>query len=203
MEIAEELKLNGSSVARQFDDVTVLFTDFKNFTQISERLTPSELVEEINTCYKVFDTIMGKYNIEKIKTIGDSYMAAGGLPVVNRTNALNVVDAALEILYFMEEHSRKKALLGKEVFGIRLGIHTGPVVAGIVGVKKFAYDIWGDTVNIASRMESCGEEGKINISQNTYEIVKDQFNCVHRGKIAAKNKGMIDMYFVSRKPENN
>ncbi len=196
-EVAEELKQKGSTVAKQFDDVTVMFTDFKNFTQISENLSPSELVAEIDTCFKAFDNIMDKYRIEKIKTIGDSYMAAGGLPVPNITHADDVVKAAIEIQQFMEVHFKSSPLVS--FGGVRIGIHTGPVVAGIVGVKKFAYDIWGDTVNIASRMESSCEAGKINISGSTYESVKDIFTCIHRGKIEAKNKGMIDMYFVDTK----
>jgi class 3 adenylate cyclase len=200
-EVAEELKAKGSAEAKQFDEVTVMFTDFKGFTQISEKLTPSELVAEIHTCFKAFDNIIDKYNIEKIKTIGDSFMCAGGLPVVNTTNARDVVYAAMEIQKFMQEHIQQRKNEGKEIFEIRIGIHSGPVVAGIVGVKKFAYDIWGDTVNIASRMESSGEAGKVNISGSTYELVKANpmafgFNCIHRGKIPAKNKGEIDMYFV-------
>ncbi|MDQ3051822.1 MAG: tetratricopeptide repeat protein [Bacteroidota bacterium] len=198
-EVAEELKVKGSADAKQFDEVTVMFTDFKNFTQISESLSPSALVAEIHTCFKAFDDIITKHNIEKIKTIGDSYMCAGGLPVTNKTNANDVVKAALEIADFMK--SRNGSLtdgVGINSFEIRVGIHTGPVVAGIVGVKKFAYDIWGDTVNIASRMESSGEAGKINISGSTYNLVKDKFECKHRGKISAKNKGEIDMYFVLR-----
>ena len=195
-EVAEELKAKGSADAKQFDVVTVMFTDFKGFTSISERLTPSELVAEIHTCFKAFDNIITKYNIEKIKTIGDSYMCAGGLPVANKTNPDDVVKAALEIQQFMLEHLRQRRKENKEVFEIRIGIHTGPVVAGIVGVKKYAYDIWGDTVNIASRMESSGEAGKVNISGNTYALVKGKFKCLHRGKVQAKNKGEIDMYFV-------
>ncbi len=218
-EVAEELKAKGSAEAKQFDEVTVMFTDFKGFTQISEKLSPTELVAEIHTCFKAFDNIITKHNIEKIKTIGDSYMCAGGLPVANKTNAVDVVNAAIEIRDFM--HSRINSLsLGEgrgEVFEVRIGIHSGPVVAGIVGVKKFAYDIWGDTVNIASRMESSGEAGKVNISGSTYELVKDKFassvrlgghllqgekgkgkfTFIHRGKIQAKNKGEIDMYFVN------
>lgn len=195
-EVAEELKQKGSAEAKQFDDVTVMFTDFKGFTKISEKLSPSELVAEIDTCFKAFDQIIDKHNIEKIKTIGDAYMCAGGLPVLNKTHATDIIKAALEIQQFMVNHFRERVALGLDVFEIRIGIHTGPVVAGIVGVKKFAYDIWGDTVNTASRMESSGQVGKINISGNTYEIIKDQFHCVYRGKIEAKGKGEIDMYFV-------
>jgi len=195
-EVAEELKAKGSADAKQFDEVTVMFTDFKGFTQISEKLSPAELVAEIHTCFKAFDNIITRYNIEKIKTIGDSYMCAGGLPVTNKTNAIDVVNAALEIRQFIKEHLQQRNEEGKESFEIRIGVHTGPVVAGIVGVKKFAYDIWGDTVNIASRMESSGEAGQVNISGTTHSLVKDKFTCTHRGKIAAKNKGEIDMYFV-------
>ncbi|MFN0275485.1 MAG: adenylate/guanylate cyclase domain-containing protein, partial [Chitinophagales bacterium] len=154
------------------------------------------LVNEIHTCFKAFDTIISKHNIEKIKTIGDAYMCAGGLPVANTTNATDVMSAAIEIQQYMQQHLQQRKQEGKEPFEIRIGIHTGPVVAGIVGVKKFAYDIWGDTVNIASRMESSGVPGKINISGSTYNLVKGKYNCVYRGKIEAKNKGEIDMYFV-------
>ncbi len=198
-EVAEELKAKGSADAKQFDEVTVMFTDFKDFTQISEKLSPAELVAVIHTCFKAFDNIIAKHNIEKIKTIGDSYMCAGGLPVSNKTNAVDVVSAALEIQKFMQQHLQQRKLEGKELFEIRIGIHTGTVVAGIVGVRKFAYDIWGDTVNTASRMESSGEAGKVNISGSTYELVKEKFNCIHRGKIEAKHKGEIDMYFVNEK----
>ena len=195
-EVANELKEKGSADAKQFDMVTVMFTDFKGFTKISERLSPSQLVEEIHICFKAFDAIIAKHNIEKIKTIGDAYMCAGGLPVSNETHAVDVVNAAIEIRQFMQEHLEKKKLASQEVFEIRIGIHTGPVVAGIVGIRKFAYDIWGDTVNVASRLESSGEAGKINISGSTYEYVKEHFSCTYRGKIDAKNKGQIDMYFV-------
>ena len=195
-EIAEELKAKGRAEAKQFDEVTVMFTDFKNFTQISEKLSPAELVAEIDTYFKAFDNIASNHNIEKIKTIGDSYMCAGGLPVANKTNANDVVSAAMEIQQYVKNYYEQRIKNGKESFEVRIGIHSGPVVAGIVGIKKFAYDIWGDTVNIASRMESSGEAGKVNISGSTYELVKDKFNCTHRGKIQAKNKGEIDMYFV-------
>ncbi len=196
-ETAEELKKSGTTKAKDFSEVTVMFTDFKNFTAMSEKLTAQELVNEINYCYSAFDNIITKHGIEKIKTIGDSYMCAGGLPVANKTNSVDTVTAAIEIRDFMLNEKLKREKEGKPFFEIRIGCNTGPVVAGIVGVKKFAYDIWGDTVNIASRMESSGEAGKINISGSTYELVKDKFTCTHRGKIEAKNKGMIDMYFVN------
>jgi guanylate cyclase len=195
-EIADELKANGSAEPRQFEQVTVMFTDFKNFSKIAEKLSPSELVTEIDTVFKAFDRIIGKCIIEKIKTIGDAYMCAGGLPVPNTSHPFDVVHAAMEIQQFIKLYIQECRELGKDPFEIRIGIHTGPVVAGIVGEKKFAYDIWGDTVNTASRMESSGVAGKINISGTTYELIKDKFNCVYRGKIQAKNKGEIDMYFV-------
>jgi adenylate cyclase len=195
-ETAEELKETGTALAKSFDSVSVLFTDFKNFTQISEKLSPSNLVAEINRYYSGFDKIMTEHGLEKIKTIGDSYMCAGGLPIANKTNAEDTVKAALQICDFMRKEKQKGETEGKPFFEIRIGIHTGPVVAGIVGIKKFAYDIWGDTVNIAARMEQNSEAGKINISGSTYELVKNKFNCTHRGKIQAKNKGEIDMYFV-------
>jgi len=197
-ETAEELKLTGTAQPKSFDLISVMFTDFKGFTQLSEKLSAKELVSEINECFSAFDHIMSKYGVEKIKTIGDAYMAAGGLPTPNDTHPIDVVKAALDVQKFMEEHKAKKIAAGQLFFEIRIGVHTGPVVAGIVGVKKFAYDIWGDTVNTASRMESSGEIGKVNISGTTYEKVKHKFDCIHRGKIQAKGKGEIDMYFVER-----
>lgn len=198
-ETAQELKEKGSSEAQLYDEVTVLFTDFKGFTSVAEMLSPKELVAEIHHCFMAFDHIMEKYGIEKIKTIGDAYMAAAGLPVINKTNPIDVVNAGLEIRDFMARYAVERLSKGMSIFEIRVGIHTGPVVAGIVGVKKFQYDIWGDTVNTASRMESSGRPGMINISETTYELVKDHFNCLPRGKIAAKNKGEIEMYFVESK----
>lgn len=195
-EVAEELKTKGSAEAQLIDEVTVLFTDFKDFTQRSEKLSPKELVAEINVCFSAFDHIVQTHGVEKIKTVGDAYMAAGGLPTPNSTHAIDVVNAALAIQQFMEEYKIKREGEGKSSFEIRIGVHSGPVVAGIVGVKKFAYDIWGDTVNTASRMENNSEVGKVNISGTTYELVKDKFKCSYRGKIEAKGKGEIDMYFV-------
>ena len=176
-----------------------MFTDFKDFTQVSEKLSAEELVEKIHTYFSEFDRIIEKHGIEKIKIIGDSYMCVGGLPVVNLTHAFDVVSAALELQQFMNEQKTQRLNKGQTFFELRIGIHTGPVIAGIVGIKKFAYDIWGDTVNVASRMESSGEVGRVNISGATHDIVKDLFLCEYRGKVMAKNKGEIDMYFVEKK----
>jgi len=195
-ETAEELKATGTAKAKSFDMVSVLFTDFKNFTQASEKLSPEELVAEINHCYSEFDKIITQHGIEKIKTIGDAYMCAGGLPATNTTNPVDVVQAGLDMVAFIEKNKQERIAKGQPFFELRCGVHTGPVVAGIVGIKKFAYDIWGDTVNTASRMESSGEIGRVNISGSTYDLVKDKFHCIHRGKVKAKNKGEIDMYFV-------
>ncbi len=202
-ETAEELKATGTAKAKSFDSVSVLFTDFKNFTQASEKLSAEELVQEINYCYSEFDRIITKYGIEKIKTIGDAYMCAGGLPVANNTHPVDVVNAGLEMVLFIEKNKQEREAKGQPFFELRLGIHTGPVVAGIVGIKKFAYDIWGDTVNTASRMESSGEIGRVNISGTTHELVKNKFTCVHRGKVKAKNKGEIDMFFVEKAIDKN
>lgn len=200
-ETAKELKDHGSSEAKLIDHVTVLFTDFKGFTALSEQVTPKELVQDLNECFSAFDSICEKYRIEKIKTIGDAYMAAGGVPTVNSTHALDVTRAAIEMRDFIESGKERKRATGLPFFEIRIGIHTGPVVAGIVGIKKFQYDIWGDTVNIASRMESSGEVGQINISEDTYMQVKDHFYCRPRGQVQAKGKGLMSMYFVaSEKP---
>lgn len=196
-ETAEELKQTGTAKAKKFEMVSVMFTDFKNFTQASELLSPEELVKEIDTCFSAFDAIITKYGIEKIKTIGDAYMCASGLPAEKATHAEDIIKAGLEMQAYIEKNKKEKQSRNQIFFELRLGVHSGPVVAGVVGTKKFAYDIWGDAVNTASRMESSGEIGKVNISGSTYELVKDKFNCVHRGKIQAKNKGEIDMYFVN------
>ncbi|MCB0661831.1 MAG: tetratricopeptide repeat protein [Saprospiraceae bacterium] len=199
-DIAAELKEKGRADARDFETVSILFTDFKGFTAASEKLTAHELVSEINACFEAFDGIIGKYGIEKIKTIGDSYMAAGGLPVPSDTAVKNTVLAALEMQDFIKKRKVKLDASHTPCFEMRVGIHTGPVVAGIVGVKKFAYDIWGDTVNTASRMESSGAVGQVNISQSTYELLKDDpdFKFENRGKVQAKGKGEMEMYFVSK-----
>jgi adenylate cyclase len=192
-EVAAELKEKGESEAKQFDNVTVMFSDFQNFTGFAEKLSPKELVSELNTCFKAFDQIISKFKLEKIKTVGDGYIAVAGLPVANPKHAEEMLRAAIAIRDFMAE---RRANLGDNTFEVRIGLHTGKVVAGIVGLNKYAYDIWGDAVNTAARMQQHSKPGHINISGETYELVKDKFNCSYRGKIAAKHKGEVDMYFV-------
>jgi class 3 adenylate cyclase len=199
---AKELKDNGKVTPQKFDSVTVMFTDFEAFTKYSQDLTPELLVKSVDYHFSKFDQIIEKYGLEKIKTIGDSYMCAGGLPIPTKDHAQKMLHAAFEIRDFIENIKSSEV---REIthFNIRIGIHTGPVVAGVVGLKKFAYDIWGDTVNIASRLESNSEPGKINISENTYQLIKESFDCEYRGEIKAKNKGMMKMYYVHNKKEKS
>ncbi|MCJ8154742.1 hypothetical protein MKJ01_13305 [Chryseobacterium sp. SSA4.19] len=193
-EVAEELKEKGKTNARHFDEVSVLFTDFVNFTANSERIGVQEVLNELNICFTEFDRIMEKYNLEKIKTIGDAYLAVSGLPVSNERHAKNAVSAGLEILSYIQQ----RKLNTPNALDIRIGIHSGPVIAGIVGVKKFAYDIWGDTVNTAARMEQNSAPGKLNVSEATYDLIKEDFLFEHRGKIETKGKGAMQMYFVNK-----
>ncbi len=195
-ETAEELKRNGRVTAKKYDATTVLFTDFKGFTSYSEGLSPEALVETVGFYFSEFDTIIEKYGLEKIKTIGDAYMCAGGLHHNKEDHATKMVQAAFEIAAFVEK-TKKDGNAKELTFDIRIGINSGPVVAGVVGTKKFAYDIWGDTVNVASRMEAMSEPGKVNISETTYELVKDQWECSYRGEIEVKNRGSMKMYFVN------
>ncbi len=194
--IAKELKEKGQATTRRYEQVSVMFSDFKNFTQISEKLSPELLVKELDHCFKAFDYIISQYEIEKIKTIGDAYMCAYGL---NEKNSIpnDIIQAAVEIQEFLEDYKEEKRKKGLPYFEARIGIHTGPVVAGVVGVNKFAYDIWGETVNIAARMEANCEVGRINISEATYRKIKYKYDCQSRGKVAAKNVGEIDMYYVN------
>jgi class 3 adenylate cyclase/HD superfamily phosphodiesterase/ligand-binding sensor domain-containing protein len=195
---ADELKSKGKVTSSKFKMVTVLFADIEGFTKIAEQMNPDRLIDELDHFYFHFDSVVEKYNIEKIKTIGDAYMAAGGIPVKNRTNPVEVILAAMEMQYFMKSLKDSRA----DIWDLRIGIHTGSVIAGVVGQKKFSYDIWGDTVNTASRMESSGKIGKINISASTYQLVKQFFNCEFRGKMPVKYKGDIAMYFIDRiKPD--
>jgi class 3 adenylate cyclase/Tfp pilus assembly protein PilF len=198
--IAEELKMKGKAEAKNFEKVTILFSNFKGFSRMSEKLSAEELVNEINSCFEPFDEICRKYGIEKIKTIGDSYMAAGGIPVPSDEAVKNTVLAALEMMSFIDKKQSEKKIECELCFEMRIGIHTGPVIAGIVGVSKFHYDIWGDSVNTASRIEGAGEVGKVNISQSTYDLLKNDptLKFVHRGKVKTKGKGDIEMWFVEK-----
>ncbi|MGB1037194.1 MAG: adenylate/guanylate cyclase domain-containing protein [Bacteroidia bacterium] len=198
-DVAEELKKFGKVEPVSHDDATVLFTDFKGFTEISESISPKELVEEINHCFAVFDEITTRYHIEKIKTIGDSYMAVGGDFGVKNCPPVNVVSAGMEMRDFIKQRKKQRIAEGKFAFEMRAGVHTGPVISGVVGVKKFQFDIWGDTVNIASRMESNGAINELNISETTYELIKDDFAFEFRGLLPVKGKQDMPMYFVKHK----
>jgi len=198
-ETANELKLKGKVAAKKFESVTVLFSDFKAFTQYAEQLSPELLVERVDYYFSGFDQIIEKHGLEKIKTIGDAYMCASGLPFPTKDHATKMVLAAFEMAEFVKDAKKENS---PNQFEVRIGINTGPVVAGVVGSKKFAYDIWGDTVNIAARMESNSEPGKINISENTYQLIKGEFECEYRGEIEARNRGMMKMYYVKERKGN-
>lgn len=199
-ETALELKQFGKVKAKKFESVTVMFTDFKGFTSYSQNLSPELLVKTVDYYFSKFDAIMDKYDLEKIKTIGDAYMCAGGLPFPTKDHPYKMVQAAFEIAQVMEETKLKPP---KDIvpFDVRIGINTGVIIAGVVGTRKFAYDIWGDTVNVAARMESLSEPGRVNVSQSTYLLIRDRYNCEHRGQIHVKNKGMMDMYYVNEKKD--
>jgi adenylate cyclase len=196
-ETAQELKETGHVEAKKFESVTVLFTDFKDFTRSSADLSPENLVRSVDYYFSRFDEVMEKHGLEKIKTMGDAYMCTGGIHLNSEDHAIRMVHAAFEIVRITEEVKIKNQdnIMPYE---IRIGINTGPVVAGVVGTQKFAYDIWGDTVNVAARMETNSETGRINISENTYELIKDEFECEYRGKMKVKNKGMMKMYYVNK-----
>ena len=194
---ASEIMEKGKATKIKYNFVTVLFSDIQGFTKIAEEMNPEILIDELDKFFFYFDSVVEKFGIEKIKTIGDAYMCAGGIPEKNRTNPVEVILAALEMKAYMKKLKETSELEGMQYWDIRIGIHTGTVVAGVVGQKKLSYDIWGDTVNTASRMESSGEAGKINISGTTYEFVKEFFTCEYRGKMPVKYKGELEMYFVN------
>jgi class 3 adenylate cyclase/tetratricopeptide (TPR) repeat protein len=198
-EVAQELKETGKTQVRYFKSITVLFADVKGFSALATKVSPQELIAELDATFSKMDEISQKYNLERIKTIGDCYMACGGLPNTNQTHPFEVVLAALEIQHWMEaERQRRQG----NFWQVRLGMHTGEAVAGVIGKTKFAYDVWGNTVNLASRMESGGEVGKINVTEDTYELVKDFFIGEYREEIEAKNIGKVKAYFITRlKPE--
>lgn len=201
-EIVEELRVRGSASPRIYRSASVLFADIKNFTQWAESLSPKSLIDTLQELFSAFDDVVAENYIEKIKTIGDAYMCAGGLPMKNNSHPFDIVLAAFGIQNAVRILDEKQAKDGATPWLMRIGIHTGTVVAGVVGKTRTVYDIWGDTVNIASRLESACEPGRINISASTYEVIKDYFECEYRGKIMAKHKGEIDMFFVNRlKPE--
>ncbi len=200
--VANELKEKGIVTPVYYEEVSILFTDFKGFTQIAQKMTPQDLIKELDSCFSQFDRIAEKYKLEKLKTIGDSYMCASGLYNDKKVHAINIALAGIEIKNLMNQVKIVKESLGIPYWELRIGIHSGPVMAGVVGEKKFAYDVWGDTVNTASRMESSGSPGKVNISDTTYDLIKEYFDFTFRGEVDAKNKGKIKMYFIERiKPE--
>jgi len=197
-EIIKELKQNGNVNPRHYQMISILFTDFQGFRHISNSLPPNELVSELNEIFFSFDLIIEKYGLEKLKTLGDTYMIGGGLPKESNDHAVKVISAGLDMIDFLEKRNKNTDVK----WLMRVGVNSGQVVAGVVGTNKFSYDVWGDTVNIASRMETNSEPGKINISGSTYELIKEYFDCEYRGKLSAKGKGEIDMYFVKGwKPE--
>lgn len=200
-ETAKELKQNGQYLPKNYEMASVLFTDFKGFTSIAASLSPSRLLSELEYFFNAFDAIVEANGLEKIKTIGDSYMCAGGIPKENKTNPIRAVLAGLQIARFVELDTINREREGKPTWQVRIGINTGELVAGIIGQKRVIYDVWGDTVNMASRMESSGTIGCVNISAPTYEQVKDYFHCEGRGEVFVKGKGKVEMFTVSKLKE--
>jgi len=191
--IAEELQTQGGVQPMYFEDVTIVFADFVGFTLSIEQLPADALVSILNAYFTAFDNIMVRYGLEKLKTIGDCYMFAGGLPIRNPSHPVDAVLAAFEMIHA----TRQLAAIGPVKWELRIGIHTGPVVAGVVGIHKFAFDIWGDAVNFSSRMESSGAPGQVNLSPNTYARVKDFFACEKRGRVKIKDGREVEMYFAT------
>jgi class 3 adenylate cyclase len=196
--IADELKRSTDTIAESFESITILFADIVGFTKFSSSTSPKELVDLLNQIFSMFDEIVDRYGAEKIKTIGDAYMVAGGLPQRSDNHAEAIACLALDMRETLDQFN----INAKQDFNIRIGIHTGPVVAGVIGIRKFSYDIWGDSVNTASRMESHGISGQIQVTNATYAILKDTFIFEKRGEIEVKGKGKMKTYFLQgRKPD--
>jgi class 3 adenylate cyclase/predicted metal-dependent HD superfamily phosphohydrolase len=201
-ETVKELSEVGETRARAFDQVSVMFTDFVGFTRVAETIEPIDLIDRLDMFFSRFDEIIEKWNIEKIKTVGDAYLCAGGMPIRSRENPIRTVLAGLEIQQFMKTQETIDRDKGINSWALRIGINTGEVVAGVIGKKRYAYDIWGSTVNLAQRMEVNCAPGSVNISESTYQYIAPYFNCTERGKVMVKNSGLINMYFVEGiKPE--
>ncbi|TGL66457.1 adenylate/guanylate cyclase domain-containing protein [Leptospira jelokensis] len=194
--IADELKKEARVIPKRYETASVLFCDMVGFTKIAEKMNAEDLVHELDQIFRAFDSICKEYRMEKIKTIGDAYMAVGGIPNENESNAIDSVLCGLGFQAYMAEQKEIHSIQGREFWEIRLGIHIGPLVAGVVGTDKFAYDVWGDTVNTASRLESSGVVGEVNISRDVYEEVKKVFECEPRGFVSIKNKADIEMFLV-------
>jgi adenylate cyclase len=195
-EIADELRREGRVVPRHYDSATVLFTDFSGFTRIAESMNPSEVIARLDEVFQEFDRIVESHGLEKIKTIGDAYLAVGGVPCPSATHATDCARAALEMRACADRIRQRHVSEGREAWGIRIGLHSGPLAAGVVGIGKFAYDVWGDTVNTASRIESCGVAGEINLSADAHRLIADRFLCEPRGRVSAKGKGELDLYLL-------
>jgi len=194
--LAAELRTRGRVEPVHYEEACVLFADFCGFTKVASSMTPRELVDELNDCFCHFDWAVGRHGVEKLKTIGDGYLAAAGLPESKPDDALRLLRAAIEMRDFMRERQQEHAASGKPSWDVRIGLHAGPLVAGVVGVRKIAYDVWGDTVNTASRIESAGEPGRINVSAEFYERVRDQVTAEPRGQVGCKSKGLLEMFFI-------
>ena len=192
VEVAKELSETGVARSATHESVTVLFTDFSGFTQVASAIPADRMVAELNEIFGAFDDICDELGVEKIKTIGDAYMAAAGLPKPCADHAVRCVRASIRMLDYLEQRNRKSVFK----WSLRVGVHSGPAVTGVVGKRKYAFDVWGDTVNVASRMESASEPGRVNVSAHTYDLIRAEYDCEHRGKMDAKGKGQIDMYFV-------
>ena len=197
-DIVDELRVQGKTNAKSYQMASVLFADIKDFTKVSESMTPDELVSSLDSYFEAFDQIIAGSKVEKIKTIGDAYVCVGGVPIANENNPEEVVRLGLKFQQAVFKLKEERERDGRICFDVRIGIHTGPLVAGVIGIKKFAYDIWGDTVNMAARMQQHGEAYQINISEDTYEIIKHKFTCSYRGKVDVQGKGPVSMYFVDK-----